>query len=233
MCLVCPSMFCNKSVVKQMLSPRTPCSMCDGRFFASSPFCRLAGRGASFFCGILFVRPLQAAINLCRRQIPNDCQRHYRETNQTQCNSPYDTASCHFHTAIWLGRSQSILTQIERTSEPESMCYRASPLRSTSWLADPDFLGWPLIQVGVQAQADMAPLREEANDNIPGCALPVKKGIRVSTFRRKPSLCIVEYKRASWFHSLLSGLQGTEETLTQTADRQERHYLSPGNARKR
>ena len=33
---------------------------------------------------------------------------HYREINQIQCNRPYDTATCYFHTAILLVRCQSL-----------------------------------------------------------------------------------------------------------------------------
>ena len=40
------------------------------------------------------------------------------------------------------------------------------------WLASPEFLGWPLIQLGGQTQADLAPLREDTDGNISGCTLP-------------------------------------------------------------
>ena len=75
-----------------------------------------------------------------RRRILNDYERHYRETIPSQCNSPYDVATCHFHTAIWLGKSQSILIQIERTCVPDAVCYRVHPLSPTTcWPAGPEF----------------------------------------------------------------------------------------------
>ena len=109
----------------------------------------------------------------CRRRILNDNERQHKETIQTQCNSPYDTAICYFHIAIWLGRCQPVLVQFDRTSEPDAVRHSVSPLSPTTcWLAGPEFLGWPLIQPGGQVQGDLAPLREDSYVNIPGCALP-------------------------------------------------------------
>ena len=48
--------------------------------------------------------------------------------------------------------------------------------------------------------------------------------------RRRPSLRIMECERASRVSCLLSGLQGTEAKVPQTADGQERRYLPSGNA---
>ena len=90
--------------------------MCDGRLFASSPFRRLASRGLSFLCGISFLWPLQVAIYLCRRQPLYDHVPQCWEINRIQCNRPYGTATCYFHTTIWLGRCQSMLTQVDSTS---------------------------------------------------------------------------------------------------------------------
>ena len=50
--------------------------------------------------------------------------------------------------------------------------------------------------------------------------------------RRWPSLCIVEYERTSWLHSLLSGLQRTKAKAPPTAYRKERHCVPPRSARK-
>ena len=56
---------------------------------------------------------------------------------------------------------------------PMRICCRFSPLSPmTCWSASPEFLGCPLIQPGGQVQADLAPLRENAYGNIPGCVLP-------------------------------------------------------------
>ena len=52
------------------------------------------------------------------------------------------------------------------------MLYAAEfPRSTTCWLAGPEFFGWPLIQPGEEVQADLAPLREDTNKNIPGCAV--------------------------------------------------------------
>ena len=59
--------------------------------------------------------PLQVAIYLCRRQ-PLYHAPHCWEINRIQWNRPYGTATCYFHTTIWLGRCQSMLTQVDSTS---------------------------------------------------------------------------------------------------------------------
>ena len=116
------------------------------------------------FCGIL--------LRVAHRRILNANERQHKETIQTQCNS-LDTAICYFHIAIWLGRCQPVLVQFERTSEPDAVRHRVSPLSlTTCWPAGPEFLGWPLIHPGGEVQADLAPLREDSCVNIPGCALP-------------------------------------------------------------
>ena len=40
-----------------------------------------------------------------------------REIAQTQYSRPYDTLSCHLHTAIWLVKCQSMLTQTQQSSD--------------------------------------------------------------------------------------------------------------------
>ena len=89
-----------------------------------------------FSCGAVF-SPLQVAIYICKRQFPNNHVPHCGETNQIQCNRPHDTATCYFHTAFSLGRSQSVLTQVERISEPNTECYRVSLLSpATCWFCE-------------------------------------------------------------------------------------------------
>ena len=68
------------------------------RLSAVSPL----GESSFFFlCGALVLWSLQEAIYLCKRQIPNDHMPLLRKTNQSQCNRPYDTATCYLHTDIW------------------------------------------------------------------------------------------------------------------------------------
>ena len=73
----------------------------------------------------------------------------------------YDTATCNVdlvNTAIWLGKSQTILMQIAN-------------LPTTYWPVDSNILAWPRIQLARQAQADVLPLHEDAHDPVPACAL--------------------------------------------------------------
>ena len=66
-------------------------------------------------------------VNLCRRPSLHDEVPCYWKVAQTQCSRPYDTLTCYFHTAVWLGKCQSILTQTQHSSELGMGCYRASP----------------------------------------------------------------------------------------------------------
>ena len=108
-----PVDFLQQIVSEASAKAMDPLPMCDGRPFASSLFRRVASRGAFCLCGAPVLSSLQVAIHLCKRQIPNVHERHCRETNQIQCNSPYNTASCYVLSAVWLGRRQTFLTQIE------------------------------------------------------------------------------------------------------------------------
>ena len=105
--------------------------------------------------------PLQVPINLCKRLFWNDLRRQYRKTNQIPCSSGYDTATCHVDlvdTAIWLGKSQTILIQIAH-------------LPTTCRPVDSNILAWPRIQPSCQVQAHVLPLHEDAHDPAPACAL--------------------------------------------------------------
>ena len=107
-----------------------------------------------------------------KRQPLHDHVPHCREINQIQCSRLYDTATCYLHTAILLGRCRSILSQVERSSEPDIVCYRISPFGPTTCCpAGPESLTWPEIQPGRHGQAEHVPLYEEASGVRPGCAL--------------------------------------------------------------
>ena len=113
-------------------------SMCGGCPFASSPFCRLASRGLFLLCGVPFWWLLHVASCLCRRQLPHEHLPRCWEITQTQCSRPYGTATCYLRTAIWLGKCQTILTQVKRSSEPSLICHRISPFGpTTSWPVGP------------------------------------------------------------------------------------------------
>ena len=131
-------MCCNKLLVKQALRLRVARPMCDGRPFASSPLRRLTSRGLFFLCGVHLLW-----------QSLHDHVPRFMEITQTQCSRPYGTTTCYLHTAIWLGKCQCILTQVQRSSEPDMVCHRVSPFSPTNCLpAGPMSLEWPLAQPG-------------------------------------------------------------------------------------
>ena len=107
----------------------------------------------------------------CKRQIPNDHVPNCRETYQIQCNRPCDIATCHLRTAIWLGRSQSILTQVERFSE-SGYCVLQS-LSSQPYVRVLACETWvPWMAVGpvwrTQCRQVSHHLREDAYGTLPG-----------------------------------------------------------------
>ena len=102
-----------------------------------------------FLCGILIWWPLLLLVSLCRRLPPHDQVTCKREIAQTHCSHPYDTLTCYFHTAIWIGKCQSILTQAQHSSELGVVCYRAFLFcPSTCLPVGPVSLGWPLAPPG-------------------------------------------------------------------------------------
>ena len=87
---------------------------------------------------------------------------------QTQCSRPYGTSICHLHTAIWLGKCQSILTQIRHSSEPDMVCHRVFPFSPTTcWPAGHFSLEWPLAQPGGLVQPEHSLSQEDANSDRP------------------------------------------------------------------
>ena len=125
-------MCCVILFVKQAIRLRISRPLCDGCPFASSLFCRLAGRGLFFLCGVLLWWLLQVAFYLCRRQSTRDHVPRCGDITETQRSRPYGTTTCYLHTAILLGKSQSMLTQVEHSSEPDLVCHRISPFSSTT-----------------------------------------------------------------------------------------------------
>ena len=112
-----------------------------------------------------------AAFLFVGRQLLHAHVPFYCELNQTQCSRPYGTATYYLQTAFWLGTCQLILTQTERSNEPDLVCHRVSPLSSTTCLpVGPMSLEWPLAQPGGPFQPDHSPLHEDANSDCPGNA---------------------------------------------------------------
>ena len=81
---------------------------------------------------------------------------------------PYDTLSCCFHTALWFGKSQSILTQTQHSSESDMVCYRIFHVDSlTCSEVGPMSLEWPLAPRGGLVQSHHSMPQEDANGERP------------------------------------------------------------------
>ena len=112
------------------------------------PLCLLAfsplGESRRFFClWCSFWWHLQVAFYLCRRQFLHNQLPRCGEIIQTQCSRPYDTASCFLHTAIWLSKCQSILTQVQQSCEPDLYGMPQSlPFQPHDMLARRTFFAW-------------------------------------------------------------------------------------------
>ena len=109
-----------------------------------------------FLCGVPFWWHMQIAIYLCRRLSQHDQVLCHREIAQTQCSR--------FHTAIWLGKCQSILTQTQHSSE-------LAPFGSTTCShVGPVSLGWPLAPLGGSSPSGHSLSQEGANRDRSGNA---------------------------------------------------------------
>ena len=86
---------------------------------------------------------------MCRSLFPCNQVSYCEGIVETQCSRPYDTLSCHFHTAQWLGKCQSILTQTQHSSESDMACYRIFHVNFlTCSEVGPMSLEWPLAPQG-------------------------------------------------------------------------------------
>ena len=119
--------------------------MCDGRLFASSPFRRLAGRGA-FFRGFPFRWVLHVVLSLTRSVIVYDAASCSREDSQNECGRPCDALSCLFFSALWLHQSQSLLVQeIRSAKDIDLTCFKTFPIKAATCLqVGPMSLEWPV-----------------------------------------------------------------------------------------
>ena len=96
---------------------------------------------AAFLCGDIFKLPFF----MCSRLSPHNQVSHCEGIVETQCSRPYDTLSCYFHTALWLGKCQSVLMQAQHSSESDIACYRIFHVGSlTCSEVGPVSLEWPL-----------------------------------------------------------------------------------------
>ena len=221
---------CNRLLLlKQALWLRIARSMCDGRPFASSPFRRMASRGLSFLCGLLFFVAFASAFCLCRFLSLHDKVPRCREITQTQCSRPHGTRTCHLHT-FGFGKCQPILAQAQHSSEPDMVCHSLlfqpyDVLSSRTFSHER-----PLAQPGglFHVQLEHSPSHEDANRDRPEDAqfgLPHQRVLWDHSARDTcfhiPSgglRCISWNTRGFFgFTCFLTTVQGTEAYLPHTA----------------
>ena len=153
---------------------------------AAPPFRRMAGRGFfSLRCSLLVAH---AHCNLlCRRLSQHDQVPCYISLKHSAV--VHTTLSCYFHTVIWLGKCQSLLTQTQHSSELDTVCYRTSTFGSmTCSQVGAMSLGWPLAPSGGLVQSCHSLSQEEANVERPGnahskCSETIWPEIHVPIFR--------------------------------------------------
>ena len=95
-------------------------------------------------------------------------------SRETFCTALGGTTTCYILTAIWLAKFQCILTQVQRSSEPDMVFHRVSPFSPTNCLpAGPMSLEWPLAQPGGLVQPGHSLSQEDANSDRPGTVILV------------------------------------------------------------
>ena len=108
--------------------------MCDGRSFASSPFCRLACRGA-LFCGFPFRCVLHFVLSLTRGPIVPDSASCSRVDSLDECRRPCDALSCFLFSALWLRSNHSIQVQETQSAKDIDMtCPRMLSIKAATCL---------------------------------------------------------------------------------------------------
>ena len=148
--------------------------MCDGRLFASSPFRRLAGRGA-LFRGFPFRWVLQlCSLSLTRSVIVYDTASYSREDSLYEGGRPCDALSCLCFSALWLQQSQSLLVQeIQSAKEIDLTCFKTFPIKSATCLqVGPMSLDWPVDPFARSDFSRSSLLPEDPNDEQQRGALP-------------------------------------------------------------
>ena len=125
------------------LKPTRP--TCDGRHFASSPFCRLASRG-TLFCGFPLRWVLYVVLSLTRTVIVLDATHCSKEDSLCECERPCDALSCLAFSALLLRSNQSILVrETHPAKDIDLTCFKTFPIKATTCLqVGPMTLDWPV-----------------------------------------------------------------------------------------
>ena len=249
--LVLLMMFCDKSFVKPASWLRTVRPMRDGRFFATSPFRRLASRG-SFFA-------ISLPNGLCKSRslwldawLPHDSAPRCGEDSQHECSRPHDTFSCFFYTALWLGQCKSTATQMQQLEDIDMAWCRIVPMICfTCSQVGPMSFEWPAAPPGGFDQSTLSPSREDLNDGHvenADLALPQLRWrqdalqppeLQRRCLERKACVHIPDggFRCVAWNaggglldHRFLHNPQGKKTELFYSAHREQRHRLSPRNS---
>ena len=114
-----------------------------------------------------------AICDLARRLTSHDSVPRYREGSQYQCSRPHGTLSRLFHTALWLGQCQSVLTQTQQPDDFDMVCCKMLPIDSVICSqVGPMSLEWPVAPLGGVDHSSLSPSREDLNDEHPEDAPP-------------------------------------------------------------
>ena len=128
-------------VLQRVLSLKPSRSMCDGRLFASSPFCRLACRGA-LVRSFPFRWVLHFVLSLTRGVVLHDSACCSREDSFDEYGRPCDTLSCLLFSALWLRCNQS---ETPSAKDTDMTCSKMLRIKATTCLqVGPMSLDWPV-----------------------------------------------------------------------------------------
>ena len=95
------------------------------------------------------------------------------EDHLYECGRPHDTLSCLFFTALWLRKSQPILTQVQQTNDIDLICYETLPTKAVACFhVGPMSLGWSVALPAGSDQSSSSSSHEDPNDEHPEDALP-------------------------------------------------------------
>ena len=207
------------------LKPTRP--LCDGRLFASSPFCRLASRGAPF-CGFPFRWVPHLVLSLTRSVIVNDAVSCSREDSLCECEYTCEALSCLFFIALWLQSNQSFLVQeIQTAKDIDFTCFTTFPIKAATCLqAGPMSLDWPIDPFARHERSALSP--EVPSDEQQRGALPAstRSRWRQNTVQAPPH---VLQRTTGWDgcgqNEMLVPMQSSilEKRKMQQQDRQRKH----------
>ena len=153
-------MFRIKMLAQPLSKPENPkhprMSLCDGRPFASSPFCRVAGRGPASSVGAFLWWLLQVAFYLCSLLVP-EC-----DVGQADEDGHHS-----LDVAVWLGPYNTLLTIFEFCEEPTLCCEKEGPCSAVSCPpGESANIAWPSVQNLAHVRVRFLSLHADANEHV-------------------------------------------------------------------